>query len=676
MTKNQALTSFLILVAALLLLVWFRTGSLVPPSGDDAIWFHAGLFTLLIGKYIVEYRFTRPNDVFVNCAIVFASTSILTDPPNSAWWQAVRLSSAGLGILAIGLAWDPGSEARTVGSKIRGMVYRIVTRLGRAEVIFSFVFILALFSFFDLSTPITRALVVFWGISLTLTFIELDQLIQLARKKMSVGSTPIGTVRSFLAPNIVLAEALTGKVGVLHDLVEIIPSAKGENRFIGMIIGNRTSPLSNLIVISLLNDKVDDLSGCSGALVRAVARDADLDALEIDKNYKNINLNNVVGSVAPGTNISRLKFEICGSKELTSGMLLQVKSGDVDMQFQIFDALIDEEATVDQSGRSYTTGLAEQVGVWSKDRRGFESHDWIARERSLVLAIDETYEVDGYEVNEREIQVGEVPKSRFPVFLNIDDWVLFHTAILGVTGAGKSFLTYQVIEEGAGKGVKFVCVDPTGDYQRYLRGAVLLPTKEHLKRFLNDDDHRIGIIETAAGESAARHPIETAYRVASFCLEWCKEHRNEDEVLNPKAKVQVVFEEAHLLIPEWNFNPERSKQDRVSQTAQVVLQARKYGLGFLIVSQRTANVVKSVLNQCNTIISFQAFDETSFAFLSNYMGQHHVKALPNLKKRQGIIVGKASNSNRPMMVHFSEQKRELRDEIVPTLEIPAAEKQG
>jgi len=35
----------------------------------------------------------------------------------------------------------------------------------------------------------------------------------------------------------------------------------------------------------------------------------------------------------------------------------------------------------------------------------------------------------------------------------------------------------------------------------------------------------------------------------------------------------------------------------------------------LIVAQRTANVVKSVLNQCNTMVSFQAFDETGFDFL-------------------------------------------------------------
>lgn len=56
----------------------------------------------------------------------------------------------------------------------------------------------------------------------------------------------------------------------------------------------------------------------------------------------------------------------------------------------------------------------------------------------------------------------------------------------------------------------------------------------------------------------------------------------------------------------------------VSKMSQIALQGRKYGVGLMVLAQRTANVSKTVLTQCNTIISFQAFDETSFSFLSNY----------------------------------------------------------
>lgn len=89
----------------------------------------------------------------------------------------------------------------------------------------------------------------------------------------------------------------------------------------------------------------------------------------------------------------------------------------------------------------------------------------------------------------------------------------------------------------------------------------------------------------------------------------------------------------------------------------------------MVVSQRTANVVKSILNQCNTVVSFQAFDETGFEFLRNYMGPYHVRSLPNLKPRHGILVGKSSLSRRPLMVKFNDQIRTLVEHPAPSMPI-------
>jgi DNA helicase HerA-like ATPase len=138
------------------------------------------------------------------------------------------------------------------------------------------------------------------------------------------------------------------------------------------------------------------------------------------------------------------------------------------------------------------------------------------------------------------------------------------------------------------------------------------------------------------------------------------------------------MEEAHALIPEWNSNPRRDLQDTVSATGQIFLQARKYGLGVMVITQRTANVIKSVLNQCNTIFAFQAYDETGFEFMRNYMGDHFVQALPTLKKRHGVIVGKASTSDRPVITKFLDQERTPRsgEAVVFAPAAPTAATQG
>ncbi|MCK5563912.1 MAG: ATP-binding protein [Planctomycetes bacterium] len=97
-------------------------------------------------------------------------------------------------------------------------------------------------------------------------------------------------------------------------------------------------------------------------------------------------------------------------------------------------------------------------------------------------------------------------------------------------------------------------------------------------------------------------------------------------------RICVVIEEAHTVIPEWNFIGERDKHagSLVNCISQIALQGRKYDIGFVIIAQRTANVSKTVLTQCNSIIAFQQFDKTSTDFLSNYTGSEMAKALPNL----------------------------------------------
>ena len=77
-----------------------------------------------------------------------------------------------------------------------------------------------------------------------------------------------------------------------------------------------------------------------------------------------------------------------------------------------------------------------------------------------------------------------------------------------------------------------------------------------------------------------------------------------------------------------------------------------------MIAQRTTNVSKTILTQCNTIISFQEFDKTSSDFLANYFGDGIAKILPKLKFRQAIVAGKALKSNVPMIFEVPEIKEE------------------
>jgi DNA helicase HerA-like ATPase len=125
-------------------------------------------------------------------------------------------------------------------------------------------------------------------------------------------------------------------------------------------------------------------------------------------------------------------------------------------------------------------------------------------------------------------------------------------------------------------------------------------------------------------------------------------------------KVLVVVEEAHTVMPEASTMGLGDYDSRglVGKIAQLSLQGRKFGIGLLIITQRTATVSKSILTQCNTIISFNCFDDTSLNFLRNTFGSDYVDAIPQLPKLHALIYGKALRSQRPLIVQipFDENK--------------------
>lgn len=121
-----------------------------------------------------------------------------------------------------------------------------------------------------------------------------------------------------------------------------------------------------------------------------------------------------------------------------------------------------------------------------------------------------------------------------------------------------------------------------------------------------------------------------------------------------KAKVLLVFEEAHSLIPEWNSTANPGDQSASNGTAKVILQGRKYGLGSFIVTQRTANISKSILNQCNTIFALRVFDDTGKQFLENYIGSDYANVLPTLEERHCVAVGKALKLKQPIILKLND----------------------
>ena len=182
-----------------------------------------------------------------------------------------------------------------------------------------------------------------------------------------------------------------------------------------------------------------------------------------------------------------------------------------------------------------------------------------------------------------------------------------------------------------------------------------LPSAHKRIRLYNPDYHKV-----SKGEKMGIHVLTPALSAAE------KTRIISEEVLKllmkyppaseSSAKVLLVFEEAHSLVPEWNSIANEGDKTAVNGTAKVILQGRKYGLGSLVITQRTANISKSILNQCNTIFALRVFDDTGKQFLENYIGSDYSNALPTLEERHAIAVGKALKLKQPVIIQLNDMK--------------------
>jgi hypothetical protein len=512
-------------------------------------------------------------------------------------------------------------------------------------------------------------LVFFWGIIISASYLDIDSFFDFVAGLFKSSKTkPIGKITEFTNPGMIrflLKEDISLEPGELIALADNF--GIDDKAPVGIIINKRVSPEKKAYEALILDTSFREGKHDKKLIVYKVQ----YDSIFVQQKIRNTELielsKDIIGFASVGTDISTLYFETIRNSEIFEGNLILVPTNsDEKVYYQVINGKIFEESSIDGSSRSLTKAEAEQVGIWNKDDQLFKNHEWVVPENSPVIkslkAIDKPKDLPL-----PNISIGNIPDSVFPVNVNIDDIVMYHSAILGVTGCGKTFLAYFLIEKAIERGIKVITIDVSGDYRRFLSDGVILENFNQLVPFLDDGSKNLAIIEP---ESLNQHPVTTTKKISELCLTWCKENRTTEDIINPNPKLLLVFEEAHVLIPEWNFINNKARTNEVNTTATVGLQARKFGLGFLVVTQRTANVTKSILNQCNTIFAFQAFDETGFDFMKNYLGNKYVSTLPNLKQRRCIVVGQALKSSKPLLFDTYYQDRIPNEEPLPIYQLP------
>jgi hypothetical protein len=415
----------------------------------------------------------------------------------------------------------------------------------------------------------------------------------------------------------------------------------------------------------------------------------------------------LVGFTVENSNIGILRFEVSAASALAEGQVVFVRLNGTDVFYQILDAQTAEES-FDQNPRGTHIVNAVQLGCYSPEE-GFTKYGWLSKMNTPVFWAKER-KFPAVDLKAGEFAIGAVPSTNISVTANIDDLVQFHTAVLGVTGTGKTELALDIVREAVKNGFKVFCVDFTGEYKARLSDLKPIfpaPTAAQVA----DLEQKLFAVETGAYGAGAEKAalkgclvnikgaveaqikafVEGAEKLAvlelteisntkatlriteqylSTIMAWARAHRQ-------ARKVLIVLEEAHTIIPEtFSSGFDNDTQWVVSRIGQIALQGRKYGVGLMIVSQRTALVSETILSQCNTFLTHSLIDQTSLTFLESVYSAQHVRSIPNLGRFQFLAAGKAINAERPILLArpFDQAKKDASDALrQPAPEIPVTD---
>lgn len=645
-------------------------GHLVPPLDPSGAWFYSGLLLILLGTSLVEPYFTRPADAVTNAVVALVAVLGYPDfvDPTGAPREVlstgrtllVFYSSAVLvcGILAISLRRGPA----WLGWAPSGLA-RMAATAGSARALFSALYLASVFGAFYHDPGHLIQLTLLW---ITIVVVRPFERLGVLSANWGLPSTAGGEVVGVHDPGLAsvkLFRGFTVQPGAALSVTGVSTPA--------LVLDSGPAAHGQWVLLSC--DRPPSL----GAGVRRSEAASD---------------HNLLGPIQPGTTLTEIVFRLPSRDErIREGDLVITEIRGVDVMYQVTGATVRRVSIESGIDLSYLELTARKIGRWDDATRAIVQVPWLPASGTLVRAAPTA------NVEPQRDCIGILPGSRFGIRLDVDQLVTHNCAVLGILGSGKTYLTFELIRRSLDAGVKVVVLDITGQYESELSDwvapgielaardriqAAIAPSRARVEQNVHEGgnrqqfqaavaadleqflggDQRLRVYNPAAFDVtrqdskpyqgvASMAPLTVVETTRVFAEELLSQLSGE---LSDRARVCLVLEEAHSLVPEWNSTSYAGDQQAANGTAKAILQARKYGMGVILVTQRTANVMKSVLNQCNTVFALRIFDATGMEFLSNYIGNQYSAVLSSLLDRHAVIFGRGSSCASPVIIGLNE----------------------
>ena len=677
-------------VATLGLIALVTTGQVVPSEPSEALLVQSSVLLVVLGSLLLEKYFTAPADALVNTfTALITILPLLPFVPLGAWALVAGYLLVVMGAAITCMSLQSRGSSRNQGP-VMALSYLVASKLGKAQVVFSVVFLAALFFFTSAQTPLALALLVFWGLYLAIWPLGLPQLLSKLRRRSEPVDLTIGVLDRIDSPNIARVALSSSDSWPAEDESVVICLHDGSGRWAVPLFRENRSDGS--WATFLITDRKADQLGSAGTVVIPRRLDARPPSSELMSELAGAPDMTLIGLVREGSNLTRLRIEMLPDHQLSTGQVVVVPTADGPVFYQASGVETSEESF---GGLNYGSQIAfvSQIGILVAER--FARFDFLPRMNELVFKPAKAPE--NVRPSDGRFLLGSVPGTGVSLFGDFVGNLESHTAVLGTTGSGKTEFAFDLVRHAMASGVNVICIDLTSQYAPRL--ADLGPTSLSISMGQAEDlSKKLFDVETGTyGAGAEKKVLAEFTKVVRAEVRASLEFFYAGgggslglieltEISNTKAtlwitevylstlldlartgktgdrKTLVVVEEAHTVMPEPSFAGlgDFDSKGTIAKITQIALQGRKYGVGLLVLAQRTATVSKSVLTQCNTIVSFSCIDDTSINFLRNVYGSSMAEGLSQLPRLRAVASGTWVESDQPIAfdVPYSSKKAE------------------
>lgn len=650
MIKNIIYNKFAVLITFILVFVvahWVLKDTLLPTTDTQGIWFYSGLGAMLFSLLFIEPYFTSPKNVLTNSLpLLLVFLAIKENYINNLIWWCIFGFIATISIFSIiAMLLSECGKNKSEQSKINiisNYTKSVVVFLGQGKTLYSIIFVSTLILYYGgdrQNDTYLLTMFILWFVVVAINPKNLNTTFKYQSKGKNIDE--IGEIFAIQSNKIYLTKIFDDKSGV--------------EKFTPIHFINNQSKYFQGFIFDIY--ELNNRQWAKICILQNLPQDSSLNLkpnviYKYEKDNLESNIDSFVGIVVENSNISKINFEYSKKKrDLEEGDLLKVEVGGETIFYQVTNGITNSEILESKNKSGFIKGEAIQLGEWNPQTLNFDKFGWVADMYSPIFKVSSIENLN--EFSYPEYKLGIIPKTNIPSVINLHDAISHHIALIGVTGSGKSFLAREIIKELM-QDTKIICVDFTGEYaQKFqnLQTYKFTNNKNEMNNFMQSNEN-IGMFELPSISNTKDVLAQTQTFIESV-FEYAKNQQTQQQIC-------LVLEEAHTIVPETSFLGDLgeygSSKALVNKMGQVALQGRKYGVGLMIIGQRTANISKTILTQCNTMICFQAFDDTNFNFLGNYIGKDLASTLPTLKKYHAVVSGKAVKSNLPLIVDVTREQ--------------------